>query len=294
MSTTAAALFKPKREYKDRSENRRSAADSKLLPSPSRKKKERVITHIEVEKKKKVEGKCDEKKSSTTTKSARSSKEEKKKNDGNLRVLVLGMGFLSNSAFATYLKTTRRGTTNAYVRDRVRLVALRASLPVGSQVVSLNRDLSESESEPGCHIQATIAASSAKLVAERFRNRQLDMILLDYIRFPASYMTAAYNSVLSSLLPALVANGSIGLRTRILIPNLRTSVWSLGGEYEEIPMMRSNLLRDHPLFAATENAAAEWREKDERVFGGITNEIEIRQLDGNVPFSVLQLTKAKN
>ena len=133
-------------------------------------------------------------------------------------MLVLGMAFVSATCAAQSTRHAFAGTSSSAARDRARLLQLQ-QLPPGYVIVTWCDSRSVEDCEEGRHFYSSFGARAA----ERFAREHpipFDMVLTDYVRFPAGYMQKAYGNVaFADCLLALRKHNIITPHTQIFLPN---------------------------------------------------------------------------
>ena len=187
------------------------------------------------------------------------------------RVLVLGMAFVTEVFARLAAQHARQSTSNPYHRDRARLLALSERY----DVLTMNADAEERHCEPGQHCQAYWSRRGALSMVQRFPSfARLDMVLLDYFRFPGEYMRTAYGCVFRDVLPTLRAEGMVTDATIIVVPHLDPIfLRPLGTSRRVEPISAQN----NPLFVATEQV-------EQKDLGDFTNDSQVLQLHSLLPF----------
>ena len=192
--------------------------------------------------------------------------------DDRPRALVLGMAFVTDVFARSAAHHTKQGTSNAYTRDRARLLCLARYY----NILTMTSSAAEADCEEGQHCCAHWTRRGAVSLCDRFSSAfsPVHYVFMDYIRFPSQYMRSAYGDVFRQVLPTLRMRGMVTAETIIIVPYLDDAFLD--------PLRSARLLlpitaETNPLFVAT----AETSQED---LGDFTNEGEVRQLHALTPF----------
>jgi hypothetical protein len=194
-------------------------------------------------------------------------------------VLVLGMAFVTEEYARTAENSAAKGTSNAYVRDRARLLELQALVANEQMVMTISHNLAEEHTEPGRHLHSAFSKRAADKLFER--NIAIDMLLLDYFRFPSVYMRQAFGEAFHQMLDRMHALGLLSPTATIFVPNLDKDFSRQFDKHEWLTVGRLISAEHNPLFEATNNAPAQ-------LLGDYTNISQIGLLS-EPPFIVYQV-----
>jgi hypothetical protein len=194
-------------------------------------------------------------------------------------VLVLGMIGIQPDQYDLSL-VARQSTFPPPLRDFYRLKVLRMLSP-NAIIYTLNQQPVSGIKEQDTHVYATINRRGAQSVARNWPNIKFKYVLLDYMRFPSTYMIQAYGKICSKhgFLDILYQKGLFTLETEIFIPHLKNQdsfctdrkMWDI----ERIPSS-SNPLAVATSFLQVHNA---------ELLGGLKHENELALLDRDYPFT---------
>jgi hypothetical protein len=174
-----------------------------------------------------------------------------------------------------------KGTTSAPARDRARLLELQKHLKC--QVVTMSMGMRADDCEPGQHYEGYFSRRSVRGLKELLgKEEAVQYLLLDYFRFPTTYMFDAFLPFLKEMRPALLQAKIISDKTTIIMPNLTRL-------FDEVPLPPSTWKlaplqpSDNPLYAVTDAASVR------PSLGAYVNADNMRQLDPKAPFVQLSV-----
>lgn len=175
---------------------------------------------------------------------------------GAQKVLVLGMAFVTPAGAEAAYNGAKGGASSATYRDVKRLRALER---MGWDVLSISYGAQDVYWEEHKFFNAKMGRSSAKELANAATHftiprTGLDYIFGDYIRFPTTYLRQFYTSFLGDMLPELIKQDLVTVRTRIILPHARSQYAE--GLYDRVAQVGAQIrylhAPDYPLFMATE------------------------------------------
>jgi hypothetical protein len=182
-------------------------------------------------------------------------------------VLVIGMAFVKTS----YIDKchTRTGTTDPYVRDRRRLLALERDFHV--RVISVNSERPAIECEPDQHVETSIGRRSNRSIMalrEKLKmTRPFSAVFVDYFRMPSDYMRPIITTLFSECIDPWIKTGIISDSTRVYLPN---EIGLHETFYPTLtPRFQCTYTSYNPLSIVSERAYQDAQSSD--MFGGCSN-----------------------
>ena len=198
------------------------------------------------------------------------------------RTLVLGMAFVTEKYARRGQEQAKRQTSNCYTRDRARLLAMES---LGHRILTINSARPESDCEAHQHCQGTFGRRVARDLVNRFNDFfPLQVLCLDYFRFPGEYMRGAYKQFFSEMLPELHLMGAVDHNTAVYAPYLDDDMLSHVRTNPNVSMIRPIISTACPIYQATQLTRQE-------ELGDFTNLSQIEQLQRHTPFVLIRFTE---